>query len=200
MALFVDDTGHGIDQANRSRIFDPFFTTRDVGEGTGLGLSIYYGIIRDHGGEIDVDSRVDVGTRFTLRLPARIEPHGIQEEVLIAHMDQGERDFLAAALGAWGYRVVALGRLEDALSRYRRGGLRAVLLDRSLLSANVAAWTAARAELPTAVPTILLAPAGSDETIERFGREHVSALLAPPYQLHALRSAVRAIDKEKEYV
>jgi hypothetical protein len=50
------------------------------------------------------------------------------------------------------------------------------------------------------VPVVLLAAAGSDDAAERFGREHAFAMLAPPYQLHALRSAVRSLDKEKEYV
>ena len=74
--LFVGDTGHGIDRTNISRIFDPFFTTRDVGEGTGLGLSICYGIVRDHGGQIVVESKVESGTTFSLLLPARIEDAG----------------------------------------------------------------------------------------------------------------------------
>ncbi len=72
--MFVGDTGHGIDASSLPRIFDPFFTTREVGEGTGLGLSICYGIVRDHGGEIAVTSRVQAGTMFSLRFPARIGP------------------------------------------------------------------------------------------------------------------------------
>ena len=65
----VGDNGPGIPQANLDRIFDPFFTTKPVGEGNGLGLSICFGIIQRMGGEIDVESTVNVGTRFTIRLP-----------------------------------------------------------------------------------------------------------------------------------
>ena len=199
--LSVADTGHGIDQTNLSRIFDPFFTTREVGEGTGLGLSICYGIIRDHGGEIAVDSRVDVGTRFALRLPARLDSErNSAGEILLAHADQGERDFLAAALGAWGYTVVTAARSDEALARYRRGTLHAVFLDRALLAANAAGWSSARLDDTRNIPLILLAIAGSDEPIERFGREHASAMLAPPFQLRMLKSAVREIEKHKECV
>jgi signal transduction histidine kinase/DNA-binding response OmpR family regulator len=67
-AVFVD-TGMGISQENLKRIFDPFFTTKEVGEGTGLGLSISYGIIEQHGGTIEVESEVGVGSTFTVRLP-----------------------------------------------------------------------------------------------------------------------------------
>ena len=65
----VEDTGHGIPQANLARIFDPFFTTKPVGKGTGLGLSICYGIIKKMGGDITVSSVVDKGTVFTMILP-----------------------------------------------------------------------------------------------------------------------------------
>jgi signal transduction histidine kinase len=68
-AISVEDHGHGIVAADLPRIFDPFFTTKGVGEGTGLGLSVSYGIVRDHGGAIEVDSVVGRGTRFTVLLP-----------------------------------------------------------------------------------------------------------------------------------
>jgi two-component system NtrC family sensor kinase len=66
----VSDTGRGIPPENLKKIFDPFFTTKPVGEGTGLGLSIAYGIIKHHGGSISVESRPDVGTTFTVAIPA----------------------------------------------------------------------------------------------------------------------------------
>ncbi len=67
--LTVSDTGSGIDPAVRERIFDPFFTTKPVGQGTGLGLSISYGIVKDHGGDITVQSTPGSGSSFTVRLP-----------------------------------------------------------------------------------------------------------------------------------
>ncbi|MBU0698159.1 MAG: two-component sensor histidine kinase [Proteobacteria bacterium] len=65
----IADNGPGIPEANLARIFDPFFTTKPVGKGTGLGLSICYGIIKKMGGDIDVRSVVDMGTKFRIRLP-----------------------------------------------------------------------------------------------------------------------------------
>lgn len=65
----ISDTGCGIPKEIQNRIFDPFFTTKEVGKGTGLGLSISYDIIKKHGGTISVDSKIDVGTTFTIRLP-----------------------------------------------------------------------------------------------------------------------------------
>jgi two-component system, NtrC family, sensor kinase len=67
--LAVEDAGKGIDPAVLPRVFEPFFTTKGVGEGTGLGLSVSYGIIREHGGWIEVESRVGIGTRFSVFLP-----------------------------------------------------------------------------------------------------------------------------------
>jgi PAS domain S-box-containing protein len=65
----ISDTGCGIPPQNLNRIFEPFFTTKPVGSGTGLGLSLSYSAVSKHGGRIDVESRVDAGTTFTVRLP-----------------------------------------------------------------------------------------------------------------------------------
>jgi len=67
--VLFTDSGIGIPEENRAKIFEPFFTTKKVGEGTGLGLSVSYGIIRDHGGDIKLDSQVGVGSTFTVVLP-----------------------------------------------------------------------------------------------------------------------------------
>lgn len=74
LCLRVRDTGKGITPEHLQHVFEPFFTTKDVGEGTGLGLAVAYGIIREHGGWIAVDSRVGRGTTFSVFLPAS-EPH-----------------------------------------------------------------------------------------------------------------------------
>jgi PAS domain S-box-containing protein len=65
------DTGCGIPEEHQDRIFEPFFTTRRIGEGTGLGLSVSYRIVKNHGGEISVKSKVQQGTTFTVRLPVQ---------------------------------------------------------------------------------------------------------------------------------
>jgi signal transduction histidine kinase len=75
----ISDNGKGIAHEHLPRIFEPFFTTKPVGKGTGLGLSISYGIVRKHGGEIDVRSELGVGTTFVIKLPIH-QRHGAAGE------------------------------------------------------------------------------------------------------------------------
>ena len=69
LAIDVEDTGAGMDEATRIRVFEPFYTTKDIGDGTGLGLSVSWGIIREHSGWIDIASTPGEGSTFTVYLP-----------------------------------------------------------------------------------------------------------------------------------
>ena len=74
LRILFEDNGMGIPPEHLSRVFDPFFTTKDIGEGTGLGLSVSYGIIKDHGGDIRVESDLGKHTRFVIHLPTEQPP------------------------------------------------------------------------------------------------------------------------------
>jgi signal transduction histidine kinase len=75
--VLIIDSGVGIPEINLDKIFDPFFTTKEEGKGTGLGLSVVYGIIKDHNGEINIESKRGKGTTFEIQLPVN-ENHSLE--------------------------------------------------------------------------------------------------------------------------
>ncbi len=92
MILSVSDNGSGIKEAEKSRIFEPFFTTKEVGKGTGLGLSTCYGIVRGAGGDIEVVSSRDKGTRFNVYLPlSQEDPEQLDNLVNIAQPPEADK-------------------------------------------------------------------------------------------------------------
>jgi len=126
--LAVTDTGRGIPTHDQSRIFEPFFTTKDVGKGTGLGLSTVYGIVKQSGGYIWVDSEPNKGTRFRIYLP-RIDKAGLQdrpvaeqmgqtsgtETILLVEDEDGVRALASKILENIGYRVISAANGDQAL-------------------------------------------------------------------------------------
>ncbi len=194
--LSVGDTGHGISEDNIRRVFDPFFTTRDVGEGTGLGLSICYGILRDHGGQIRVESRVGVGTTFSFLLPARLDAagRGAPMKVLVVHNEPSERDYVVAMLAGWGHSVsVADG--GDAAAQLRVGRFDAAFIDPAGMGADISTWPSAPAADAERTAIVLMTSTDDDER-SRGLRQEAQAVLTPPFDLRALRAALRAVSKE----
>jgi PAS domain S-box-containing protein len=118
--LAVRDTGTGMTAEVRSRIFEPFFTTKEVGKGTGLGLSSVYGIIRQSGGIIKVESEPDRGSVFRVYLPiveAEKDPHDAgngkapeparrNETILLVEDEETVRKFIQRTLGSQGYTIL----------------------------------------------------------------------------------------------
>ena len=74
--MIISDTGCGIPPEHLNKIFDPFFSTKEVGKGTGLGLSVSFGIVKEHGGTIRVQSEAGKGTTFFIWLPINVQDAG----------------------------------------------------------------------------------------------------------------------------
>jgi len=126
--LSVSDTGSGIAPHIRDRIFEPFFTTKEVGKGTGLGLSTVYGIVKQCGGHIEVNSMPGWGTSFKIYLPRVDEPNEIHtyspvspellkgsETVFLIEDDENVRKFIRDALRRYEYKVLEAGNGEEAI-------------------------------------------------------------------------------------
>jgi CheY-like chemotaxis protein len=130
VALVVRDTGHGMDAQTKDHLFEPFFTTKPAGEGTGLGLPTVYGIVKQFGGFIFVDSEAGHGASFSLYWPAvaraigegvasekRTAPDPIvgRETVLLVEDESMVRRFAKLVLERHGFRVVEAKSASDAL-------------------------------------------------------------------------------------
>jgi CheY-like chemotaxis protein len=129
LLISVEDIGNGMPPEVIARAFDPFFTTKPTGKGTGLGLSQVYGIVRQAGGDVSIDSNIGKGTRVTLSLPRAadgviVEKHNEatlvrslkSERLLLVDDDADVRDIVCRVLVELGYEVREAGDGREALA------------------------------------------------------------------------------------
>ncbi len=144
VCLSIADTGSGMDNLTLSRIFEPFFTTKEFGKGTGLGLATVYGIVKQHQGWIEVQSRPSQGSTFRIYLPPDDEaaarkrapipesqvPHGT-ETILVVEDEPPVRWIVKEVLGKYGYKVLEAGNGVEALALWhqRHGEIALLLTD-----------------------------------------------------------------------
>jgi len=133
LKLVVRDDGTGMDEETKSHIFEPYFTTKDVGKGSGLGLATVYGIVRQSGGDVRVESEPGSGTTFTIWLPRTSEaeqplepgeqvfelPRG-RETVLVVEDEEPVRNLIRETLEDAGYTVWEASNGEEAISLLSR--------------------------------------------------------------------------------
>jgi len=198
--LSVEDDGPGIPAPIKEKIFEPFFTTKAVGVGTGLGLATVQGIAKGHGGFVQVDSTVGVGTRFDVYLPvagscerkapsshenASLQP---TKSVLVVEGDSGSRERRRVELEDEGFDVVTAATSEEAAGLLSRHGeqIGAVVADLRGASAHVVQFLR---DVDRRVPIILTAANAADSSPPPRGNNQL--LLANPYSPQSLFASLR---------
>jgi two-component system cell cycle sensor histidine kinase/response regulator CckA len=204
------DTGIGIPKENLSRIFDPFFSTKELGSGTGLGLSTVYGIIKQTGGFVFVNSTPGQGTAFAIYLP-RCEPadgtppvradlgevagkdltgHGT---IMLVEDDDPVRIFGARALRNKGYRVIEAKSGEEALSLIRDSKEKVDLLITDVVMPQMDGPRLVREvrEIHPEMKVIFISGYTEDAFRQRLGSDGGIDLLPKPFSLKQLATKVR---------
>ncbi len=194
VAIYVEDTGPGIEPSILEHIFEPFFTTKGPDKGTGLGLSIIYGLMGESGGAIDVESKLGEGSRFTLYLP---EAEALGEEVsasgqtvrhsnntaLVAEAHDGIRRLLSQTIEKLGYRVLFAKDGDEAikLSADHAGAVDLLLTSVSLPGTNGGALARELGADNDSLKVIYFAQRGEDDELPNEQKNAHSRVIHKPF-------------------
>ncbi|KPK62140.1 MAG: hypothetical protein AMK73_06685 [Planctomycetes bacterium SM23_32] len=206
LMVAVTDTGCGIPDSIRGRIFEPFFTTKEHGAGTGMGLAMVYGIVRNHGGAINVYSEVGEGTTFRVYLPlaerqaaeaadsAYDLPEGAPARILLVDDEELVRSAASAMLEKLGHRVKAVADGRQALDYYRRhrDEVDLVILDMVMPGMGGQECFLALRRLAPGVRAILSTAYGMNGKAQAVLDEGMAGFVQKPYDLRKLDTAVRS--------
>lgn len=205
----IADNGHGIPKEHMDRIFEPFFSTKEVGGGTGLGLSTVYGIVKQTGGFILVDSTVGVGTAFRIYLPryqeTAAEAEARQREsaqtrdltgmanLLLVEDEDAVRSFAARALRKKGYTVTEANSGEQALAVLDGDGANVDVLITDVVMPTIDGPTLVKRarERQTDLKVIFISGYAEDSFRQQLDSEVDVQFLSKPFSLKDLASAVK---------
>jgi PAS domain S-box-containing protein len=201
--LAVSDTGAGMDQTTCSRIFEPFFTTKPQGAGTGLGLSTVFGIVKQSGGSIHVESEPGRGARFELMFPSAEGPLpkerpqltaavvGGSETILLCEDDRQVRAMCRDTLQRYGYRVLEAADPQEAL---RLGASRVDLLLTDVVMPRMSGRQLSERirVLHPALPVLFMS-GYTDDAVLREGVSQGVPFLQKPIQPEVLAGKVREV-------
>jgi signal transduction histidine kinase/CheY-like chemotaxis protein len=202
----VRDTGAGMTPEVVERAFEPFFTTKGVGKGTGLGLSMVYGVARQSGGEVRIESAPDEGTSVIVELkrvtaaadtptpetgPAREAPRGAGETVMIVDDDADVRGTIRSSLEALGYRVVEAAGGREALGSISKDAPDLAIIDYAMPEMTGADVARAAAEIRPGLPVVFASGYAESEALnEALGSD--VPILRKPFTLAELAELVAA--------
>jgi signal transduction histidine kinase/ActR/RegA family two-component response regulator len=206
--LQVRDTGHGMDEQTLKRAFEPFFTTKEPGRGTGLGLATVHGIVEQSGGCVLAESKVAVGTTFTVLLPrttraledslppprAIQSPRGGTQTILLVEDEGAVRKLSARVLASLGYSVIEAASAEEALRLWPEHRQEIALLLTDVVMPGLTGPQLA-AELRRACPTlpVVFVSGYADEVVARQGMQAEDGLfLEKPFTPAALGATLEA--------
>jgi PAS domain S-box-containing protein len=208
--LIVKDTGHGIGPAIMDRIFDPFFTTKEAGVGTGLGLSVVHGIVKAHGGTVEVESKPGKGTMFKVLFPAAQSPVSSDavepsiprghERILVVDDEPGLASAMADMLESLGYatscRTSSLEALETFLRQSGNQPFDLVITDMTMPNMTGLGFAKELLLLKPELPIIICTGFSEHINPERIGKLGIKGFLMKPVALRDLAVLVRkALDE-----
>ena len=202
----VADTGTGIQAGHLEKIFDPFFTTKEQGKGTGLGLAMVFGIVKNHGGHIEVESKVGAGSLFKVYLPladqaVKLEgmvPDSATEvetgrgRILLIDDQETVRDVCTAMLQTLGYLVSTACDGREGVEFYRRSGNNIDLVIIDMIMPNLGGRDCFREikALNPDVRAILSTGFSLDGAVQEIINEGIVGFIQKPYRLEQLSNAV----------
>ncbi len=204
----VGDTGLGIPPELLDKVFDPFFTTKEPGQGTGLGLSTALGIVKNHEGFIQIQSRLGYGTQFRVYLPAlanqapgqteirpRNLPRGQGETVLLVDDEEAVRDVAQRMLEKHGYRVLPALDGADGLMTYMRHqkAIQAVVTDMLMPIMDGATLIRAIRRQAPELPMVAMSGLPAQEAEARHPTANVQAFLPKPFTTEQLLATLRQV-------